>query len=125
MSPAKSADTAWYAQPEDKTSKTDNERIKNLTVLPPPEHLIRFFPIKSSPVEKLISSTRKAIQKIMRGQDDRLLVVIGPCSIHDPHAALDYAQRLTALREQHRDTLEVDARVFRKTTHYCGLEGFD
>ena len=125
MSPAKSADTAWYAQPEDKTSKTDNERIKNLTVLPPPEHLIRFFPIKSSPVEKLISSTRKAIQKIMRGQDDRLLVVIGPCSIHDPHAALDYAQRLAALREQHRDTLEVVMRVYfekpRTTVGWKGL----
>ena len=125
MSPAKSADNAWYAQPEDKTSQTDNQRIKNLTVLPPPEHLIRFFPIKSSPVEKLISNTRKAIQKIMHGQDDRLLVVIGPCSIHDPRAALDYAQRLTALREQYRDTLEVVMRVYfekpRTTVGWKGL----
>ena len=125
MTPAKLADNAWFAQPEDKTSQTDNQRIKSLTVLPPPEHLIRFFPIKSSPVEKLISNTRKAVQKIMRGQDDRLLVVIGPCSIHDPRAALDYAQRLCALREQHRDTLEIVMRVYfekpRTTVGWKGL----
>ena len=58
-------------------------------MLPPPEHLIRFFPIHQTPVETLITKTRRSIHNIMSGKDDRLLVVIGPCSIHDPSAALD------------------------------------
>ncbi|RZJ02436.1 MAG: 3-deoxy-7-phosphoheptulonate synthase, partial [Rubrivivax sp.] len=49
---------AWQARPVDKTSQTDDERIKDITVLPPPEHLIRFFPIGGTPVEALISQTR-------------------------------------------------------------------
>src|SRR3954468_4784055 len=84
----------WYAHPVDKTSETDDERIKDITVLPPPEHLIRFFPIHGTPVETLITGTRRSIHNIMAGKDDRLRVVIGPCSIHDPSAALDYARRL-------------------------------
>jgi 3-deoxy-7-phosphoheptulonate synthase len=91
---------AWHARSVDKTSQTDDERIKDITVLPPPEHLIRFFPIGGTPVEGLISQTRQAIHNILRGKDDRLLVVIGPCSIHDPAAALDYARRLKPLRDQ-------------------------
>lgn len=78
---------AWYRSVE-KTSQTDDERIKDITVLPPPEHLIRFFPIGGTPVESLITQTRKNIHNIMAGKDDRLLVVIGPCSIHDPAAAV-------------------------------------
>ena len=77
----------WYSQ-DDKTSATDDERILDITPLPPPEHLIRFFPIRGTAMEGLISSTRQRIRKIMSGEDDRLLVVIGPCSIHDPVAAL-------------------------------------
>jgi phospho-2-dehydro-3-deoxyheptonate aldolase len=63
----------------DRTGQTDNERIKDITVLPPPEHLVRFFPISGTPVETLISDTRRNIRNIMTGKDDRLLVVIGPC----------------------------------------------
>jgi 3-deoxy-7-phosphoheptulonate synthase len=84
---------AWHARPVDKTSQTDDERIKDITVLPPPEHLIRFFPIGGTPVEALISQTRQRIHNILHGKDQRLLVVIGPCSIHDPAAAIDYARR--------------------------------
>ena len=124
MSP-KSQDNALYAQPADKTSQTDNARIKNLTMLPPPEHLIRFFPIKGSPVESLIGKTRKTIHDIMRGKDDRLLVIIGPCSIHDPAAAIDYAKRLVQLRETYKDTLEIVMRVYfekpRTTVGWKGL----
>ena len=72
----------------EKTSETDDQRIKDVTPLPPPEHLIRFFPIAGTPVEKLIGKTRQAVRQIMQRKDDRLLVVIGPCSIHDPAAAL-------------------------------------
>ncbi|MDP0983810.1 3-deoxy-7-phosphoheptulonate synthase, partial [Klebsiella variicola] len=64
--------------------------------MPPPEHLIRFFPIRGTAMETLISQTRQRIRRIMRAEDDRLLVVIGPCSIHDPTAAIEYARRLRA-----------------------------
>ena len=55
-----------YALSE-KTSQTDDERIVDVTPLPPPEHLIRFFPIRGTPVETLVSGTRKAISKIVHG----------------------------------------------------------
>ena len=94
-------------------------------MLPPPEHLIRFFPIRGSAVESLIASTRSTIHDIMAGTDDRLLVIIGPCSIHDPAAALDYARRLRAVREQYKDTLEIVMRVYfekpRTTVGWKGL----
>jgi 3-deoxy-7-phosphoheptulonate synthase len=114
----------WYANVE-KTSRTDDERIKDITVLPPPEHLIRFFPIRGTPVESLITGTRRAIHNIMAGKDDRLLVVMGPCSIHDPAAALDYARRLKAEREKYAGTLEIVMRVYfekpRTTVGWKGL----
>jgi 3-deoxy-7-phosphoheptulonate synthase len=115
----------WYAHPVDKTSETDDERIKDITVLPPPEHLIRFFPIHGTAVESLITSTRRNIHNIMAGKDDRLLVVIGPCSIHDPGAALDYARRLKEARGKYSGTLEIVMRVYfekpRTTVGWKGL----
>ena len=115
----------WYARPLDKTSQTDDERIKDITVLPPPEHLIRFFPIRGTPVEGLIGRTRAAIADIMAGRDDRLLVIMGPCSIHDPAAALDYARRLAEQRAHYADTLEIVMRVYfekpRTTVGWKGL----
>ena len=114
----------WHANVE-KTSRTDDERIKDITVLPPPEHLIRFFPIAGTPVESLITGTRHAIHNIMAGKDDRLLVIMGPCSIHDPAAALDYARRLKAEREKYAGTLEIVMRVYfekpRTTVGWKGL----
>jgi 3-deoxy-7-phosphoheptulonate synthase len=122
------AQDAWYppgTQPTDRTSQTDDARIKDITVLPPPEHLIRFFPIRGTSTETLIEATRKNIQNILHGKDDRLLVVIGPCSIHDPQAALDYARRLKAVREKYADTLEIVMRVYfekpRTTVGWKGL----
>ena len=109
----------------EKTSETDNERIRDVTPLPPPEHLIRFFPIRGTPVETLVAHTRQRIRKIMSSEDDRLLVVVGPCSIHDPAAALDYARKLKAERTRHADTLEVVMRVYfekpRTTVGWKGL----
>ena len=109
----------------DRTSITDDERIKDITVLPPPEHLIRFFPISGTAVETLVAATRKRIQNIMNGKDDRLLVIIGPCSIHDPAAALDYAKRLKEQRDHYADTLEIVMRVYfekpRTTVGWKGL----
>ena len=101
----------WYSA-VDKTSDTDDQRIDNISVLPPPEHLIRFFPISGTPTEALISNTRKKIRDIIHGKDDRLLVIIGPCSIHDPKAALEYCQRLLAERERFAGELEIVMRVY-------------
>ena len=119
---------AWYPnapQQTDRTSQTDDARIKDITVLPPPEHLIRFFPIQGTGVEKLITHTRHAIHNIIAGKDDRLLVIIGPCSIHDPAAALDYARHLKVQREKYKDTLEIVMRVYfekpRTTVGWKGL----
>lgn len=108
-----------------RTSQTDDERIESVRMLPPPEHLIRFFPIQGTPVEALIANTRQAIGRIMRGEDDRLLVIMGPCSIHSPQAALEYARKLQAARVQYQDRLEIVMRVYfekpRTTVGWKGL----
>ena len=113
-----------YASGE-RTSRTDDLRIENVTPLPPPEHLIRFFPIAGTPVEQQIGATRDAIRKIMRREDDRLLVVMGPCSIHDPVAAVEYARKLMAERARFAGTLEIVMRVYfekpRTTVGWKGL----
>ena len=101
----------WYTS-VDKTSATDDQRIADITVLPPPEHLIRFFPIDGTPIEKLISETRLNIRNCIHGKDDRLLVVIGPCSIHDPRAALEYCHRLLKERARFAGELEIVMRVY-------------
>jgi 3-deoxy-7-phosphoheptulonate synthase len=109
----------------EKTSRTDDQRIKDVTPLPPPEHLIRFFPIAGTPVEALISETRESVRRILNGEDDRLLVIIGPCSIHDPDAAKEYARKLKAERAKHAADLEIVMRVYfekpRTTVGWKGL----
>src|SRR6202012_1335263 len=71
----------------ERTGDADDQRIRDATPLPPPDHLIRFFPIAGTPIETLIGDTRGAVRNILAGTDDRLLVVIGPCSIPHPAAA--------------------------------------
>ncbi len=109
----------------ERTGQTDDQRIEQVVPLPPPEHLIRFFPIAGTAMERLIAATRHNIRRIMQREDDRLLVVMGPCSIHDPHAALEYARRLKAERERHAADLEVVMRVYfeepRTTVGWKGL----
>src|SRR5947207_542028 len=118
-------DNYLAAVPADKTSLTDDERIENIVPLPPPEHLIRFFPIQGTPVESLISETRRSVRQILHGRGDRLLVVMGPCSIHDPLAALEYAGKLEKERRRHGDELELLMRVYfekpRTTVGWKGL----
>jgi len=111
--------------PADRTSLADDERIERITPLPPPEHLIRFFPIQGTPAEALITDTRRKIREILHGLSDRLLVVIGPCSIHDPDAALEYAAGLARERDKHASELEIVMRVYfekpRTTVGWKGL----
>src|SRR5688500_8573061 len=110
---------------EEKTSLTDDERIENIVALPPPEHLIRFFPIQGTPVETLVTETRQRLRQLLQGRSDRLLVVMGPCSIHDPAAALAYAEKLAAERKKHAGELELLMRVYfekpRTTVGWKGL----
>ncbi len=111
--------------PTDKTSLTDDERIENVVPLPPPEHLIRFFPIQGTAAEAQIAETRSKLRHILHARSDRLLVVIGPCSIHDPAAALEYAKKLKDERRRHADDLEIVMRVYfekpRTTVGWKGL----
>jgi len=110
--------------PDDRTSLTDDERISNVVPLPSPEALIRFFPIQDTPVETLVAEARRSIRQILQGASGRLLVVIGPCSIHDPVAAIEYARRLAAERERLAEDLEILMRVyFEKPRTNVGWKG--
>jgi 3-deoxy-7-phosphoheptulonate synthase len=113
------------ASPNDKTSQVDDARVVAVDILPPPENLISFFPIAGGPVERFVAESRERVRRIVHGEDDRLLVVIGPCSVHDPRSALDYARRLVAQRESHADALEIVMRVYfekpRTTVGWKGL----
>ena len=121
----KPVDTYLTSIPGDRTSLTDDERIENIIPLPPPESLIRFFPIQHTPVEALITSTRLKVREILAGKSDRLIVIVGPCSIHDPAAAVAYAEKLHDERERHAGDLEVLMRVYfekpRTTVGWKGL----
>jgi 3-deoxy-7-phosphoheptulonate synthase len=103
---------------------TDDVRIRAMKELSPPSHLIREFPLRERPAE-LVYETRQSIHRILHGMDDRLLVVVGPCSIHDTKAAIEYARRLAGERERLKDRLEVVMRVYfekpRTTVGWKGL----
>jgi 3-deoxy-7-phosphoheptulonate synthase len=111
--------------PMDRTSSTDDERIEGVVPLPPPEHLIRFFPIEGTPAEQLIAETRSSVKDIVHGRSDRLLVIVGPCSIHDPIAAIEYAERLAVERRRLKSEIEIVMRVYfekpRTTVGWKGL----
>ena len=104
--------------------QTDDVRISKIKELLPPIALIERFPA-SQEASKSVFAARTAISNIFNHQDDRLLVVIGPCSIHDVDAALEYGQRLVQLREKYKDTLEIVMRVYfekpRTTVGWKGL----
>lgn len=104
--------------------QNDDLRIKEINELLPPVALLEKFPATET-AANTVAHARKAIHSILRGDDDRLLVVIGPCSIHDPIAAKEYATRLLALRDALKGELEVVMRVYfekpRTTVGWKGL----
>lgn len=106
------------------THQTDDVRIDEIKELSPPSHLLREFAI-SGEISDTVYAARQAIHRILHGQEDRLLVVVGPCSIHDPAAALDYAARLAEQRQRLGDRLEIVMRVYfekpRTTVGWKGL----
>src|SRR5262245_14803092 len=73
--------------------ETDDLRIQNLRPLIPPAILMEELPLTERS-SRTVAEGRQRLEAILRGEDDRLLVVVGPCSIHDPSAALEYARRL-------------------------------
>jgi len=103
---------------------TDDLRIREMKELAPPSHTMREHPCTSE-VSSIVYESRQAIHRILHGMDDRLVVVIGPCSIHDTVAALDYAKRLKAERDRFKGELEVVMRVYfekpRTTVGWKGL----
>ncbi len=102
---------------------TDNLRIANTDEVANPVDLMREFPVNSAAMET-VQSTRQAIHQILHGDDDRLLVVVGPCSIHDTKAALEYAESLSVLRDELASELVIVMRVyFEKPRTRIGWKG--
>ena len=105
------------------TFRTDDLRIREIKELAPPANLLADIPA-SDRARNTVAAARAAIHRILHGLDDRLLVVVGPCSIHDPLAARDYAERLAAERRRHADRLELVMRVyFEKPRTTIGWKG--
>lgn len=108
----------------EKVSAIDDVRIDGINDLVSPNEIIARYPVPAE-TAVLIERTRSSIAKIMRGEDPRLLVVIGPCSIHDSDAALEYARRLMHVREQYADKLEIVMRTyFEKPRTSLGWKGY-
>ena len=123
---AMSEDTRQPPVPNDRTSLTDDARIQNVTPLPSPEELIRSFPIQSARGQGLIAETRRSIRNILTGKSDRLLVIMGPCSIHDPDAAVEYAVAAgPRTRASGRRSRSGHARLLREASDDRGVEGAD
>ncbi|HYD61202.1 MAG TPA: 3-deoxy-7-phosphoheptulonate synthase AroG [Noviherbaspirillum sp.] len=104
--------------------RTDDLRIREMKELAPPSHLIREYSCTEK-ASNTVANARIALHRILHGQDDRVMVVIGPCSIHDTKAAMDYARRLVEQRERFKDDLEIVMRVYfekpRTTVGWKGL----
>ena len=104
--------------------QTDDIRIEKLTPLVAPAQLMGTLPC-SMRVSEVVAGTRARLHDILHGRDTRLAVMIGPCSIHDPEAAMEYARRLAPLRDELGDALEIVMRVYfekpRTTVGWKGL----
>ncbi|MBC7404352.1 MAG: 3-deoxy-7-phosphoheptulonate synthase AroG [Cytophaga sp.] len=104
--------------------RTDDLRIREMKELLPPSHLIREFAC-SDKASETAANARHALHRILHAQDDRVMVVIGPCSIHDTKAAMEYAHHLVKARERFSGELEIVMRVYfekpRTTVGWKGL----
>ncbi len=104
--------------------RTNNLNITGTTELLPPDRVLEMLPITDVAAET-VTASREAIRRIITGEDNRLLVLVGPCSIHDEKAALDYAERLVELRQTYADRMEILMRTYfekpRTTLGWTGL----
>ena len=102
-------------------NKTDELRTARIGTLLTPAALAQQHPFRR---RLPLTLPPRVIARILTGEDPRLLVIIGPCSLHDPKAALEYAERLSLLREQHKDRLEIVMRAyFEKPRTVVGWKG--
>jgi len=103
---------------------TSNLRVSEFTALPTPQELIAELPLDAR-VTDVVERGRDEVRAIMDGVDDRLLVIVGPCSIHDPKAGLEYARRLVSQAEKHKEDLLIVMRTYfekpRTTVGWKGL----
>ena len=103
---------------------TDNTRIIDRNKVPAPYELVNKHPINDE-ISKLVYGTRNEISQILHDKDDRLFVVVGPCSIHDPESAIEYAERLTEESKRFNENLLLIMRVYfekpRTTVGWKGL----
>ncbi|HWQ11129.1 MAG TPA: 3-deoxy-7-phosphoheptulonate synthase, partial [Holophaga sp.] len=103
--------------------KTQDLHVREFTRLPAPRTLKQRLPIPESSNER-VAHSRETVIRILRQEDPRLLVVVGPCSIHDLEGALEYARRLAVLREELADRMEIVMRVyFEKPRTTLGWKG--
>lgn len=110
--------------PQDMNYSTDNTRIIDRKKVPAPYELINKLPIDNE-ISRLVYGTRQEISQILHQKDDRLLVVVGPCSIHDPDSALEYARKLIEQNIKYKEELLIVMRVYfekpRTTVGWKGL----
>ncbi|KOR31095.1 phospho-2-dehydro-3-deoxyheptonate aldolase, partial [Achromatium sp. WMS2] len=104
--------------------QTDDLRIKTTNELISPDELIKLYPITDE-ISGLVYDTRDSIRRILREEDNRILVVVGPCSVHDPDAAREYAHNLRLMIDQLQEQLLIVMRVYfekpRTTVGWKGL----
>lgn len=104
--------------------ETVDVNIRQLDPIPAPRYFIKELPLTDA-MGELVLSSRRQIRDILHGRDDRVLAIVGPCSIHDPKAAHEYATRLAALNEELKDRLMIVMRVYfekpRSTVGWKGL----
>ncbi|HEY5740312.1 MAG TPA: 3-deoxy-7-phosphoheptulonate synthase, partial [Gammaproteobacteria bacterium] len=105
-------------------SKLENVNIKSEQLLITPQHLKLMLPVPADTADR-VQRAREAVKAILRRDDPRLLVIVGPCSIHDPKAALEYAARLAKLVRELDDSLLLVMRAYfekpRTTVGWKGL----
>ncbi|KAJ3293417.1 3-deoxy-7-phosphoheptulonate synthase [Rhizoclosmatium sp. JEL0117] len=110
--------------PFDSAEAVDDTRIIGYEPLFAPQMIQYEFPLSDTSKETVVRGRRHA-RRILHGEDDRMLVIVGPCSIHDVKAAMEYALRLKALAEKHKDTLHIIMRTYfekpRTTVGWKGL----
>ena len=104
-------------------NKIQNININELTTLPSPEAYFEKIPLKENQA-KLVENSRIGIQKIISGEDKRLLLLVGPCSIHDTKAGIEYAKKLKKLSEDVKENIFIVMRVyFEKPRTTIGWKG--
>jgi 3-deoxy-7-phosphoheptulonate synthase len=112
------------SKPSTSKQSTSNLRVSGITALPTPQEMIAELPLDAR-VADVVERGRDEVRAIMDGVDDRLLVIVGPCSIHDPKAGLEYARRLVSQAEKHKEDLLIVMRAYfekpRTTVGWKGL----